>query len=142
MPISSRTAQIGAHQRDSICVGEPPYPRGTWTCLGQRLADHGFDPFVIDQSVTVEYQSGVSPRRADAQRLRSELETMGGTGGFLGEEDPHPAWREDRSADAYVLSLQNVIESLGGPSTPVLEVSERLPFRWVPAPGGQWLDAD
>ena len=83
---------------------------GTWVRLGQRLAEHGFDPFVIDQSVTVEYQPGVSPRRADAQRLRSELEALGGTGGFLREEDPDRAWREDRSADAYVLSLHNAME--------------------------------
>ena len=86
------------------------HDEGTWARLGQRLVEHGFDPFVIDQSVTVEYQPGVSLRRADAQRLSSELEALGGTGGFLREEDPDPAWREDQSADAYVLSLHNVME--------------------------------
>ena len=86
------------------------HDEGTWVRLGQRLVEHGFDPFVIDQSVTVEYQPGVSPRRAYAQRLRSELEALGGTGRFLREEDPDPEWREDRSGDAYVLSLHNVME--------------------------------
>jgi hypothetical protein len=96
-----------SHQRKAPHAGDGG---GTWVRLGQRLADYGFDPFVIDQSVTVEYQPGVSPRRAAAQRFCIELEALGGTGGFLREEDPDPAWREDRSADAYVLSLHNVME--------------------------------
>jgi hypothetical protein len=95
-----------SHQRKT----SQPWPGGgTWARMGQHLAEQGFDPFVIDQSVTVESQPGRSPRRADAERLRSELEALGGTGGFLREHDPNPLWREDRSADAYVLSLYNAM---------------------------------
>jgi hypothetical protein len=84
---------------------------GTWIRLGQRLAERaGIEPFVIDQSVTVEYYGpGSSPRAADVERFRAELERLGGTAGFLREEDPDPRWREDRSADACVLSLDNAM---------------------------------
>lgn len=83
---------------------------GDWVRLGQRLVERGFDPFVIDQSPTVEYSPGESPRRDDAERSRSELEALGGTAGFLREEDPSPRWRDDPAADAYVLSLSNVMD--------------------------------
>jgi hypothetical protein len=83
---------------------------GTWIRLGQRLMELGVEPFVIDQSVTVEYRSGKSARRGDAKRFRAELEALGGTAGFLREEDPERRWRDDRSADAYVLSLLNSME--------------------------------
>jgi hypothetical protein len=83
---------------------------GTWIRLGQRLAEHGIEPFVIDQSVTVEYRRGKSPRQGDLKRYRAELEALGGTAGFLREEDPEPRWRDDLSADAYVLSLSNSME--------------------------------
>lgn len=83
---------------------------GTWIRLGQRLAERGIGPFVIDQSVTVEYQPGSSPRMADVERFRAQLEALGGTGGFLREEDPEPRWQANRSADAYVLSLDNSME--------------------------------
>jgi hypothetical protein len=83
---------------------------GTWIRLGQRLLERGIDPFVIDQSVTVEYRSGKSQRRGEVNRYRAELEALGGTAGFLREEDPERRWRDDRSADAYVLSLLNSME--------------------------------
>lgn len=83
---------------------------GTWIRLGQRLVERGIDPFVIDQSVTVEYKPGSSPRMADVQRFRAQLEALGGTAGFLREEDPEPRWQANRSADAYVLSLDNSME--------------------------------
>jgi hypothetical protein len=90
-----------SHQRKTPAAG------GTWIRLGQRLGEHGFEPFVIDQSVTVEYRPGRSRRAADVERFRGDLEALGGTAGFLREEDPDPRWREDRSADAYVLSTDN-----------------------------------
>jgi hypothetical protein len=87
------------------------YPglRGSpWIRLGQRLHElGGIDPFVIDQSVTVEYRWRRSPRRMDVKRYRSELRGLGGTGGFLREEDPDARWRDDLSADAWLLSLDN-----------------------------------
>ena len=86
----------------------PGFPWRTWIRLGQRLRERsGIDPFVIDQSVTVEYRFARSPRRNDVKRFRRELGELGGTGGFLREEDPDPRWRRDRSADAWLLSLDN-----------------------------------
>jgi hypothetical protein len=67
----------------------------------------GIDPFVIDQSVTVEYRWRRSPRRHDVKRYSGELRALGGTGGFLREEDPDPRWRDDPSADAWLLSIDN-----------------------------------
>jgi ClpA/ClpB-like protein len=83
---------------------------GTWIRLGQRLAERGVEPFVIDQSVTVEYRAGTSPRIADVERFRAELAALGGTAGFLREDDPDPRWQADLSADAYVLSVDNAME--------------------------------
>lgn len=87
------------------------YPglRGSsWIRLGQRFRElSGIDPFVIDQSVTVEYRSGRSPRRNDVKRYRSDLRELGGTGGFLRDEDPDARWRSDLSADVWLLSLDN-----------------------------------
>jgi hypothetical protein len=96
-----------SHQRKTPCQY---HDGGTWIRLGQRLTERGIEPFVIDQSVTVEYQPGTSPRRADVERFRDRLAALGGTAGFLREEDPDPRWRADRSADAYVLSLDNRVE--------------------------------
>ena len=86
-----------------------PGVRGsTWVRLGQRFRElSSIDPFVIDQSVTVEYRWRRSPRRKDVKRYGAELRDLGGTGGFLREEDPDPRWRDDTSADAWLLSLDN-----------------------------------
>ncbi|MBI5201553.1 MAG: hypothetical protein HY925_08220, partial [Elusimicrobia bacterium] len=48
-----------------------------------------------------------SPRRDEVTKLSAEIRSCGGSGGFLREEDPNPAWRENASADAYILSLDN-----------------------------------
>jgi hypothetical protein len=82
---------------------------GTWVRLGQRLAERGVKLFVIDQSVTVEYRAGTSPRIADVECFRAELAALGGTAGFLREDDPDPRWQADLSADAYVLSADNAM---------------------------------
>lgn len=86
-----------------------PGVRGaTWIRLGKRFRElSGIDPFVIDQSVTVEYRWRRSPRRNDVKRYRTELRELGGTGGFLRGEDPDSRWRDDLSADAWLLSLDN-----------------------------------
>ncbi len=82
--------------------------REPWIRLGQRLREvSGIDPFVIDQSVTVEYRLRWSPRRRDVKRYGAELRALGGTAGFLREEDPDPRWRDDLSADAWLLSVDN-----------------------------------
>lgn len=96
-----------SHQRKTP---ERWHAGGDWIRLGQRLVERGLEPFVLDQSVTVEYQPGRSPRGEELPALRAELEALGGTGGWLREEDPSPAWRADASADAFVLSLDNALE--------------------------------
>jgi len=86
----------------------PGVRRSTWIRLGQRFRElSGIDPFVIDQSVTVEYRWRRAPRRHDVKRYRAELRALGGTGGFLRDEDPDVRWRGDLSADAWLLSLDN-----------------------------------
>lgn len=85
----------------------PGVPNSTWIRLGQRLRDEAaFDPFVIDQSITVRYWWWRAPRR-DARRYEDDLRRLGGTAGFLREEDPDARWRDDLSADAWLLSLDN-----------------------------------
>ena len=59
--------------------------------------------------MTVEYRWRRSPRRQDVKRYAAELQALGGTGGFLREEDPNVRWRNDMSADAWLLSLDNVM---------------------------------
>lgn len=79
-----------------------------WVRLGQRLRElSGIDPFVIDQSVTVNYRGRRPPRQEDLARYSDELQRLGGTAGFLREEDPDQLWRDDLSADAWLLSLDN-----------------------------------
>jgi len=98
-----------SHQRKTPQT-YPGVRRMTWVRLGQRLRElSGLDPFVIDQSVTVEYRRQRSPRRQDVKRYASELRELGGTGGFLREEDPDARWRKDLSADAWLLSLDNLM---------------------------------
>jgi len=99
-----------SHQRKTP-QAYPGLRRLTWIRLGQRFRElSGIDPFVIDQSVTVEYRWRRSPRRRDVKRYGAELRALGGTGGFLREEDPDPGWRDDLSADAWVLSLDNAMQ--------------------------------
>src|SRR5207249_1473976 len=86
----------------------PGVPASTWIRLGQRFRElSGIDPFVIDQSVTVEYRWRRSRRHDDVKRYSADLRALGGTGGFLREEDPDPHWRDDLSADAWLLSHDN-----------------------------------
>ncbi len=59
----------------------------------------------------MEYDgSGSSRREADVERFRSEFERLGGTPGFLREEDSEPSWQQNLSEDAFVLSLHNAME--------------------------------
>lgn len=96
-----------SHQR-KMPQTYPGVHRLTWIRLGQRLREmSGIDPFVIDQSVTVQYRWRRSPRGKDVKRYAAELRALGGTGGFLREEDPDSHWRNDLSADAWLLSLDN-----------------------------------
>ena len=95
-----------SHQRKTP-QAYPGVRNSNWVRLGARLRDDsGIDPFVIDQSVTVRYWWWRKPPR-DARPCREELSRLGGTAGFLREEDPDPRWRDDLSADAWLLSLDN-----------------------------------
>ena len=50
------------------------------------------------------------PRRSIELDSDEALRLLGGTGGFLREEDPDARWRDDLSADAWLLSLDNSME--------------------------------
>jgi hypothetical protein len=98
-----------SHQRKTP-QGYAGRPGSSWIRLGQRLGElSGIEPFVIDQSVTVEYGGRPSPRGLDVERYEAELRELRGTGGFLREEDPDPRWRDDLSADAWLLSVDNAM---------------------------------
>lgn len=100
-----------SHQRKTP-QAYPGLRRSTWIRLGQRFRElSGIDPFVIDQSLTVEYWWWRrSPRHRDVKRYGAELRALGGTAGFLREEDPEPRWRNDLSADAWLLSVDNSMQ--------------------------------
>jgi hypothetical protein len=83
-------------------------PREEWTPMACRFWDiTGIEPFSIDQTVTVEFERGVS---SAWHRLGLEqagpLEALGGTAGFLIEESPLPR----PGVDAVLLSTQNALE--------------------------------
>lgn len=81
-----------------------------WVPMGYQFKQlSGIDPFVIDQTVTVNF-SGQSP---DPQSLSDELvaklSTLGGTAGFLIDEAPNP-YRDHPGTDAILVSTQNELE--------------------------------
>lgn len=79
----------------------------TWTPMGSMVAAHcGFEPFSIDQDMTVEFD-GVEHEWLE--QFADELRSHGGTAGFLAGDAPEElGWLGD-SAEAYVLSLDNAL---------------------------------
>jgi hypothetical protein len=76
----------------------------TWSPMGYRFKRlTGIEPFALDQTTTVGSEQ--TPTERWVERLRSELESLGGTAGFLTEDAP-PGWRQCW-ADAFLLSLDN-----------------------------------
>jgi hypothetical protein len=84
---------------------------GEWVPMGQRFTElAGTDPFVIDQTVTVEFEPG-RPRPWVGELLAGlaqMLASFGGTAGILRDQAPPPldSWC---SVDAVVVSTDNTL---------------------------------
>jgi hypothetical protein len=80
-----------------------------WLPMGYLFKKQsGIDPFVIDQISTVKFD-GSEFRANLVKEFADELQTFGGTAGFLAEEAPH-ILSSDNSDDAILLSTQNELE--------------------------------
>jgi hypothetical protein len=66
------------------------------------------DPFVIDQTPTVDFGHASPECERLVERFRSELEARDGTAGFLEADAPRSSLLN--GADAFILSTQNALE--------------------------------
>jgi hypothetical protein len=86
------------------------YGVGDRVPMGARLAEQGaVEPFAIDQTSTVRFGHGDPYGTPWVEAYASEIETLGGAAGFLGEEAP-PAWPSPELSDAFVLAIDNDLE--------------------------------
>ena len=82
---------------------------GDWHPMGYQFSKlSGIEAFAIDQIPTVQFP-GRPPARWLTPEVVSELESMGGTAGFLSEEAPG-FWGMRETADAFVFSIDNELE--------------------------------
>lgn len=66
-------------------------------------------PFVIDQTVTVQFAALHPPPLLRAQ-TRAALHALGGTAGYVAFDLPWAPWRHLLGVDAWLISLQNRLE--------------------------------
>lgn len=100
------------HHTKALVPARPGEPDDPWALMGYHFrVNSGIDPFVIDQGVTVQWPDLPSrPRREQwLEEIAPTLTTMGGTGGFLGEE-ALACLPVAPGNDAYVVSLDNAME--------------------------------
>ena len=84
-------------------------PLGDWTPMGYQFAQlSGLNPFVIDQTPTVEFNTGGSYGSDLVLQYGDELRKRNGTAGFLREEGPDNL--RNQPSDAFLLSLDNKLE--------------------------------
>jgi hypothetical protein len=79
-----------------------------WRPMASRFWEmSGIEPFSIDQTVTVEFEAGMTSawHRLGLKEAR-RLEALGGTAGFLTADSPIPR----PGVDAVLLSTQNALE--------------------------------
>jgi hypothetical protein len=83
-------------------------PREEWTPMACRFWEMtDIEPFSIDQTVTVEFEPGMTSAWHRLGREQTgPLEVLGGTAGFLIEDSPLPR----PGVDAVLLSTQNALE--------------------------------
>jgi hypothetical protein len=83
-------------------------PIQDWVPMGaQFVRQAGFEPFVLDQTVTVGFVPELAQRQAALVEAHAAvLDKCGGTAGFLREEAPE-ALRAMAGIDAFLLSLHN-----------------------------------
>jgi hypothetical protein len=81
-----------------------------WTPMGWHVQQGTpVDPFVIDQTVTVEWEGGQDPRvAAILAGLDDVLTHSGGAAGTLVDQAPHP-WSELTGVDAVVVARDNAL---------------------------------
>lgn len=80
-----------------------------WVSMGIQFQEHsGINPFVIDQTRTVQFSDDQYRARL-VQKYADELAKHDGTAGFLREEAPWSS-RQNTDADAFVFSMQNELE--------------------------------
>lgn len=124
MEFTNRREQEQAHNLCQILAEEPESPllvwcgnshaakeaHGEWVPMGHRFIElAGIDPFVIDQTVTVDF-TGQSRPRVDELLvdLGQMLASFGGTAGVLRDQAPPPL--DNRcGVDAIVVSTDNAL---------------------------------
>lgn len=75
--------------------------------MGLRFRElTGFDPFAVDQTVSVDFGRGPAYGTSWAEAYCSEIEAYGGSVGFLADEVP-VGWKYQNGADAFVVSVDN-----------------------------------
>jgi hypothetical protein len=80
-----------------------------WLPMGFQFKKHSqIDPFVIDQITTVNFAENEFQAQL-VQAYSDDLQSYGGTAGFLAEEAP-PELGDSAFEDAYLLSTQNELE--------------------------------
>ena len=84
--------------------------RGQWLPMGYQLRQiSNIDPFVIDQTVTVNFLGKPLEQERMLQQHADLLATLGGTAGFLTDEAP-AKFPSREGVDAVLLSQHNELE--------------------------------
>lgn len=84
-------------------------PVGDWTPMGHLLtANHGIDPYCIDQLATVALAPGHQPDIPLTPELTRTLDERGGTAGFTAD-DPPPGLPVIPGYHAFILSTDNTM---------------------------------
>lgn len=68
----------------------------------------GVEPFVIDQTLTVEWNFEGAKKRVIEEHIRSALDKRGGTAGFMRDQAPE-GFDVPTYADAFLLSTDNTL---------------------------------
>jgi len=83
-------------------------PIGDWTPMGWHVRQSiDVDPFVIDQTVTVQWQGDHEPGvRSALEAMSDVLARFGGAAGILADQAPDP-WKARTRVDALVIAGSN-----------------------------------
>jgi hypothetical protein len=82
---------------------------GEWVPMGVCFSEAaGFEPFSIDQTQTITFVPGGQPNIELTAELRSSLDAIGGTAGFVAEDPPRSLEVPDHF-DALILSTDNAM---------------------------------
>ncbi len=101
-----------SHHTKMIIPKRPDDPEDEdWVPMGYQFkALSGIDPFVIDQIRTVHFPEQTKIHLEEwLNEVAPQLNSFGGTAGFLAEEAP-PCFHVSGAEDAYIVSLDNEME--------------------------------